>query len=82
MGGNQTVQPVIGEEGVGPAMEIPPLGHAPTSLASFDSLDESRQHANGPDARFGASPDGMRRFGLLSQRHSAAVAPEGRRRGR
>ena len=38
-------------------------------FASFHSLNESRQHANGPDARFGASPHGMRRFGLLSQRH-------------
>jgi len=39
-------------------------------FASFHSLDESRQHANGPDARFGAAPYGVRRFGLLSQRHS------------
>ena len=30
MGGNQTVQPLFGEEGVGPAVEVPPLGHAPT----------------------------------------------------
>jgi hypothetical protein len=32
-------------------------------------LHQGRQHANGPDARFGASPQGMRRFGLLSPRH-------------
>ena len=33
MGGNQTVQPLFDEEGVGPAMEVPPLGHAPTFAA-------------------------------------------------
>ena len=53
MGSYQTEQPVLDEVGV----------------SSFHSLNESRQHARGPNARFGASPDGMRRFGLLNQRH-------------
>ena len=34
-------------------MEVPALGHKP--LASFQSLEESRQHANGPDARWCAA---------------------------
>ncbi len=49
MGGNQTVQPLLGERGVRPAMEVPSLGHKP--FASFHSLEDSSQHANGPDAR-------------------------------
>ena len=36
---------------------------------SIHSLNESHQHASGPDARFGASPKAMHRSCLLSQRH-------------
>ena len=82
-GSYQTEQPVLDEKGIRPAMEVPSLSHATTfaafpknrtqtlthPLASFHSLNESRQHANGPCTRFGASPKGMRRFGLLSRRH-------------
>jgi hypothetical protein len=33
MGGNQTVQPLFGEEGVGPTVEVPTFGHAPAFAA-------------------------------------------------
>jgi hypothetical protein len=51
-----------------------PLGEdlikQPKPLASFHPLFEGRQHADGPDARFGPSPARSDLFGLLSRRHS------------
>jgi len=43
------------------------LIHQSKPLVSFHSRNKSRQHANCPDTRFGTTPQGVRRSGLLSQ---------------
>jgi hypothetical protein len=62
MGGDQTVQPVLGKETDSSTVMIEPY-------PSFHSLFESRQHANGPNARFDPSPSREDLSGWLSQRH-------------
>ena len=76
MGRYQTEQPEISEKSVGPLMEVPSFGAAPTFIvkqsepfASFHSLFQSRQHADGPNARFDPTPRRGFLSGLLSQRH-------------
>ncbi len=77
MDGNQTMQPLVGKEGVGPAVEIPPLGHAPT-LAAF-ALDRTQPSADPAVQRDGrrspvwASPFGGRLAGSSSRIKFACV---------
>ena len=59
MGSFQAVKPLVGEEGVGPALMAEPP-------ASFDPLFEGRQHPLRPDRRFDPSPAGQGASGACS----------------